>query len=66
MTVFCAFETLDAGETSFTDRELETILSVLAEYHHSTDWWECERAQIEALLYRIIQTRGTAYRPQSA
>ena len=25
MTVFCAFETLDAGETAFTDVELEAI-----------------------------------------
>lgn len=66
LTVFCAFETLDAGETSFTDVEFEAIQSVLAEYHHSTDWWESERAQIESLLYQIIQTRGTAYRLQSA
>lgn len=51
MTIFCAFETLDAGETTFIDVELAAIQSVLAEYHHSTDWWERERAQIESLLY---------------
>ena len=66
MTVFCAFETLDAGETAVTDVELKTIQSVLAEYHHSTDWWGSERTQIESLLYQIIQARGLAYRLQSA
>ncbi|WP_457852043.1 DUF7853 family protein [Halalkalicoccus salilacus] len=65
-TVYCAFEMLDAGETAFTDVEFEAIQSVLAEYHHSTDWWESERAQIESLLYQIIHTRGTASRLQSA
>lgn len=59
MAVFYAFETLNAGETSFTDAELEAIQSVLAKYHHSTDWWESKRAQIEALLYQIIRTQDT-------
>lgn len=33
--VFQTFEILDAGETSFTTAQLETIQAVVAEYHHS-------------------------------
>lgn len=51
--VFQAFETLDAGETAFTLAELNGMQTVLAEYHHSSTWWELERAQIEQLLHRI-------------
>lgn len=51
--VFQAFETLDAGETSFTIAQVEAIQTVLMEYHHATTWWELERAQIEHLLHRV-------------
>lgn len=51
--VFRAFETLDAGGTSFTLAQLEAIQAVLAEYHHSTTRWELERARIEQLLHRV-------------
>lgn len=51
--VFQAFETLDGGETSFTIAQLEAMQTVLAEYHHSTRWWELERARLEQLLHRI-------------
>ena len=53
--VFRAFETLDAGETSFTIAQLEAIQDVLAEYHHSSTWWEIERPQFEQLLQRTAQ-----------
>ena len=53
--VFRAFETLDAGETSFTIAQLETIQDVLAEYHHSPTWWEIERPQFEQLLHRTAR-----------
>ena len=53
--VFQAFETLDAGETSFTIAQLEAIQGVLAEYHHSPTWWEIERPQFEQLLSRITE-----------
>ena len=53
--VFRAFETLDAGETSFTIAQLEAIQDVLAEYHHSPTWWEIERPQFEQLLHRTAQ-----------
>jgi hypothetical protein len=51
--VFQAFETLDAGETSFTIAQLDAIQTVLAEYHRSTTWWELERARIEQLLHHV-------------
>lgn len=61
--VFQAFETLDAGETSFTIDQLKAIETVLVEYHHASTWWELERAQIEQLLHRVTahlhQHRGT-------
>ena len=53
--VFRAFETLDAGETSFTIAQLKAIRDVLAEYHHSPTWWETERPQFEQLLQRTAQ-----------
>ena len=53
--VFRAFETLDAGETSFTIAQLEAIQDVLAEYHHSPTWWEIERPQFEQLLQRTAR-----------
>ena len=53
--VFQAFETLNAGETSFTIAQLKAIQDVLAEYHHSPTWWEIERPQFEQLLHRITQ-----------
>lgn len=51
--VFRAFETLDAGETTFTVAQLDAVQSILAEYHHSSTWWEVERPQIERLLHRV-------------
>ena len=55
VAVFRAFASLDAGETAFTEPELEAIQSVLAEYHYATDWWEVERAHLETLLYEVTQ-----------
>ena len=51
--VYQAFETLEDGETVFTVDQLKAIRSVLAEYHHSTTWWEIERPRLEELLHRI-------------
>ena len=51
--VFQAFETLDAGETTFTIAQLTAMQTVLAEYHHAPTWWEVERAQLEQLLHRV-------------
>lgn len=51
--VYQAFETLDAGETSFTIAQLEAIREILAQYHHSTSWWESDRSRLEGLLHRI-------------
>lgn len=51
--VFQAFEMLDTGETNFTLSQLDAIRTVLTEYHHSTTWWELERAQIEHLLHQV-------------
>lgn len=59
VAVFHAFTSLDAGDTAFTEAELEAIQSVLAEYHYSTDWWEVERAQLETLLYEVTRARQT-------
>lgn len=53
--VFQAFETLDAGETSFTIAQLKAMQTVLAEYHYSPTWWEIERSRIEQLLHRITE-----------
>ncbi len=65
VAVFHAFAALDAGEIAFTQPELETIQSVLAEYHYSTDWWEIERAQLETLLYEVTQARQTTSHPEA-
>lgn len=53
--VFRAFETLDAGETTFTVAQLDAVRSILAEYHHSSTWWEVERPRIERLLHRVSE-----------
>lgn len=53
--VFQAFETLDAGEASFTVAQLEAIQTTLAEYHHSTTWWQLERSRLEQLLHRVAE-----------
>jgi hypothetical protein len=53
LEIFHAFETLDAGRTTFSISQLEAMQEVLAEYHHSTTWWESERSQLERLLYFI-------------
>ena len=54
--VFQAFETLDAGKTSFTIPQLTAIQTILAEYHHSPTWWEIERPQIEQLLHHVAES----------
>jgi hypothetical protein len=64
--VFQAFETLDAGNTSFTIAQLEAIQAVLMEYHHATTWWELERAQIEQLLHRVTSCLDQQRAPCSA
>lgn len=64
--VFQAFTTLDSGEVSFTDAELRAIETVLAEYHHSTDWWAIERSRLESLLHHVTSVRDTSCRSQSA
>jgi len=53
VAVFDAFETLDAGETRVTVTELEAIRAVVAEYHHSTTWWELERSRLEQILHHL-------------
>lgn len=55
VAVFQAFETLDAGETSFTIAQLTAIQTILAEYHHAPTWWEIKRSWIEQLLHRITK-----------
>ena len=55
VAVFEAFETLDAGDTRVTMAELEAIRTVLAEYHHSTTWWELERSRLEQLLRHVTE-----------
>lgn len=55
--VFEAFETLDAGQLSFTPAQLAAIQTVLAAYHHSPTWWELERPQIEQFLERVTTAR---------
>jgi hypothetical protein len=64
--VFRAFETLDAGETSFTIAQLEAIQTVLMEYHHATSWWELERAGIEHLLQQVTNRLNQQRAPCSA
>ena len=56
LEIFQAFETLDAGRTTFSTSQLEAMQEVLAEYHHSTSWWESERSQLERLLHNIATT----------
>lgn len=56
MCVYRAFDRLDQGGTSFTFEELEAIQDVLASYQRSTDWWENERANIEALLATVSRS----------
>ncbi|WP_248905095.1 DUF7853 family protein [Halocatena marina] len=51
--VYQSFETLDTGKTVFTIAQLKAMQTILAEYHHSTMWWEIERSQLEELLYCI-------------
>lgn len=50
--IFQAFETLDAGDTTFTIPQLDAMQTLLAEYHHATTW-VLDRPQIEELLHRI-------------
>lgn len=50
-----AFETIDRGEQQFTHAELQAVQSVLAQYHHSTSWWELERSQIERVLHQVAE-----------
>ena len=60
--VYEAFETLDAGETSFTVVQLDAIRTLLAEYHHVPSW-ELDRSRVERLIHRItvaIEGHGTA------
>ena len=56
LEIFQAFEILDAGRTTFSTGQLEAIQEILAEYHHSTSWWESERSQLERLLHDIATT----------
>jgi hypothetical protein len=56
LEIFQAFETLDAGRTTFSISQLEAMQEVLARYHHSTSWWESERSQLERLLHNITTT----------
>jgi len=60
--IFQAFETLDAGDTRLTVRQLDAIQNLLAEYHHAPAWGEVERARIERLLDRVttLLDRGRA------
>ena len=53
ISLFHAFETLDAGETSFTIAQLEAVQTILAEYHHSSTRWELERSALERLLHQV-------------
>jgi hypothetical protein len=52
--IFTAFETLNAGGTSFSIAQLEAIQPILAEYHHSPTW-EFDRARIEQLLQHVTE-----------
>ena len=53
LEIFQAFEILDAGRTTFSTGQLEAMQEALAEYHHSTSWWQSERSQLEHLLHDI-------------
>lgn len=67
LEVFQAFETLDAGETSFTIPQLIAIQTTLAEYHYSSTWWEIERSRIEQLLHSVakpIEQHQSTLRPE--
>ena len=65
LEIFQAFETLDAGRTTFTISQLEAMQEVLAEYHHSVSWWENERSQLERLLHDIATKLDANHRSQS-
>lgn len=52
--VFQAFETLDAGDTTFTVAQLEAIQAELASYHHAPTWI-LERALLEQLLHHVTE-----------
>lgn len=54
VAVFQAFETLNAGETTFTIRQLTEIQPILAEYHHLPGW-ENDRSEFEQLLHRVTE-----------
>ena len=64
LEIFQAFETLDAGRVTFSISQLEAMQAVLAEYHHSTNWWQSERSQLEHLLHDIA-TKLDDHRSQS-
>lgn len=53
--VFQAFETLDAGETSFTIAQLEAIQTILTEYLCSTSLEDRERSRLEQLLHYVAE-----------
>lgn len=59
LEVYQAFDTLDAGVSNFTTRQLEAVQDVLATYQRATDWWELERSQIEQLLHRVATALET-------
>lgn len=59
--VVTAFETIDAGQTSFTSAQLDAIQPILAEYHHAPAW-EFDRARLEQLLYRVTDQRDQSQR----
>lgn len=60
--VTTAFETLDAGDLTFTVPQLEAIRAVLGEYMHSAAW-EDDHDSLERLydhLGEVLDTRQTA------
>ena len=66
LEVYQAFDTLDAGESRFTPRQLEAVQDVLATYQRATDWWELERSQLEQLLHQVataLETMSTNTSP---
>lgn len=64
--VFQAFETLDAGDISFTIDQLEVMQSILAEAHHSSRRWVIERSRLEQLLHRITSVLKQSNTPLPA
>lgn len=56
LDVFCAFETLDDGDTDFTIAQCEALKAVLSEYQQETSWGEVERARIDRLLDCVTDT----------